>query len=141
VADNDIFQVPASEQAEGAPIEEDASADPSSDLSATLEPVEDTLFGGDALEAPFAQQPADPSPAPVSAPAAYMPLFVAPQPVTFKPVVEDDDDEEEPLQVRGSRDSFAALQQSVLSCALRRPAKFDGCPPQSWFFGDRIIGS
>ena len=53
---------------------------------------------------------------------------------------EDDDDEEEPLQVRGSRDSFAALQQSVLSCALRRPAKFDGCPPQHYSFGSRIIG-
>ena len=47
---------------------------------------------------------------------------------------EDDDDEEEPLQVRGSRDSFAALQQSVLSCALRRPAKFDGCPAAELIF-------
>jgi len=54
---------------------------------------------------------------------------------------EDDDDEEEPLQVRSPCDPFAALQQTVLSCALRRPAKLDGCPPQSWFFGDRIIGS
>jgi hypothetical protein len=53
---------------------------------------------------------------------------------------DDEDDDEEPLQVSGSRDSFAALQHSVLSCALRRPAKFDGCPPQLHFFGDRIIG-
>jgi ribonuclease E len=91
VADNDLFQVPSSELAEGVPTEQD----PSAGLSSSADPFDDAVVEGDRLDAPLAEQPPEQPPAPVSAPAAYMPLFLPPQPVTFEPVVDDDDDNDD----------------------------------------------